>query len=457
MKQYRYTSHESFDHDSIDSLGYDWERIADPNIRPRFPLKVYLPRSTDHVIAALREAAQLGQRVRVRSKGHSSNDLVLTEDGAVLCTEKLNRIIELDEPGRRIRVQSGVVLAEVDEFLAPKELGLPVIGDHNHITAGGFASVGGISPASHRFGMFIDNVLALEYVDWTGNVRRCDRESCPEELRRVLGGTGRHGVITEMTCRLVAGQKFRTIVRNHRNLFFSADSFILGSQRLINDPGDSLFERGVWIDYPLPFTKLRVGQFSSYFPASQNPYTRFRKRLAYGYLHALGRWAGRLPKMVDVLVKYLGMVGIILSPRYGSVKDIESFTDKVLDSSVGDPTRMLIALAPTETYSEMFRGMYQICLEARARHRAITFISFYVKAIQSEYLAAASNSGKFAELMMYIGVVPERMTPQILDEIVSRIDDLCIQNGALRYMHSKTSKDERLRHLDPNLRYPQGQ
>ena len=35
---------------------------------------------------------------------------------------------------------------------------------------GGFASVGGISPGSHRFGMFIDNVLEIEFVDWDGNV-----------------------------------------------------------------------------------------------------------------------------------------------------------------------------------------------------------------------------------------------------------------------------------------------
>ncbi|MEX2490419.1 MAG: FAD-binding oxidoreductase [Nitrospirales bacterium] len=455
--RYRYTSHESFDHDSIDALGYDWERVADPNIKPKFPFKVYLPRSTAHVAAAVKEAVQLGQRLRVRSKGHSSNDLVLAEDGVVLCTEKLNQVVELDVQQRTIRIQSGAVLAEIDEYLAEYGLGLPVIGDHNHITAGGFASVGGISPASHRFGLFIDNVLALEYVDWAGDVRHCGRNSNREEFYRILGGTGRHGVITEMTCRLEPGQKFRTIVRNQRKLFFSADAFIDGSQRLITDPGQSLYERGVWVDFPLGVGNVRIGQFSSYFPTSQNLYTRLRKRLAYGYLHMLGRWAGRLPKMIDVFVKFLGMFGIILSPRYGSIKDVESFTDKVLDSSAGDPTRMLIVLAPSGTYSAMFRAMYAVCLESRRQHGAITFISFYVKAISSEYLAAGNGSGQFAELMLYLGIDPQRMTPRILDDMVLRIDNLCIEKGALRYMHSKTSKDaERLRRIDPNYLYPQG-
>ena len=43
--RYQYTSHETFSHDSIDSLGYDWERIAQPGIAPRFVLIYtwYLP------------------------------------------------------------------------------------------------------------------------------------------------------------------------------------------------------------------------------------------------------------------------------------------------------------------------------------------------------------------------------------------------------------------------------
>ncbi len=35
--------HETFDHDSIDSLYYDWDRIGDPDGAPRAPLKFYVP------------------------------------------------------------------------------------------------------------------------------------------------------------------------------------------------------------------------------------------------------------------------------------------------------------------------------------------------------------------------------------------------------------------------------
>ena len=35
MQPYQFTSHESFSHDSLESFGYDWERIGDPAIAAR--------------------------------------------------------------------------------------------------------------------------------------------------------------------------------------------------------------------------------------------------------------------------------------------------------------------------------------------------------------------------------------------------------------------------------------
>lgn len=445
------SSHEAFSHDSLDSLGYDWERVGDPGIAPRFPTKVYLPRTTEHIVAAVRECQTLKQSLRIRSKGHSSNNLVLDEDGAVLCTEKLNQILQIDPVGLTARVQSGVVLADLDLELAGRGLGLPVIGDHNHITAGGFAAVGGISPGSHRFGLFVDNVLEIEHVDWDGSVRRYTREADAAMLRRILTGTGRRGVIATLLLRLIRINKWGTLVRNRRFMTRSLDTFVARSRSLIESPGDVLYERGVWLDLPIMGRTLTVGQFSSYWPARRTWHTRFRRWVAYGYLHFLGRIAGRLPGAIDLFVKYLGIIGIIFSPRYATIKDVEAFTDKVLDSSVGDPTRMFVVLAPVEAYDSLFRAAYKLCIEYRTRTRSFTFISFYVKAIESEYLKPANGSGKYAELMLYLGVRPEVFTPKEVDLFVKSLDELVLQHGGLRYMHTMTVKDpEKRRRLDPN-------
>ena len=445
--KYKYSSHESFSHDSIDSLGYDWERIGNPGIAPKFPFKIYLPRSTEDVVRAVREARQLGQTLRVRSKGHSSNGLVLEEGGCILLIEKFNQILHLDEKAETVTIQSGTVLADLDLFLNGKGFGLKVIGDHNHITAGGFASVGGISPASHRFGMFVDTVRSLEYVTWEGELVRCSRTENPGQFYSVLCGLGRHGVIATMTIDIMRADKVRTLVRNHMTIYRDLEKFIADSHGYISEPGDLVYERGVWAD----LKGFQIGQFSRYVNTPQGALAKSWDRGAYGYLHTLGNWAGRLPDKVDLYVKYLGIVGVIWSPRYATMKNVEFFTDKILDSTVGDPTRMLIVLAPQRSYPLFFREMYNLCVEARRETGCFTMISLYVKAIHSEYLAQESGDDRFCELMLYVGIDPKKMTEEILDGLVAKVDALCVKEKAFRYMHTRTTRDPAIERLvDPN-------
>lgn len=447
------TSHETFSHDSIDSLGYDWSRIADPAMDPKFPLKVYLPQSTEDLVRIVREAKTLGEELVVRSKGHSSNDLVLAEGGAVVVTEKLNRVLDVDEATMKATVQAGAISAEVDDYLATMGLGLPIIGDHNHITVGGFASVGGISPASHRFGLFIDNIESLEYVNWEGEVIRCGRNERQEEFRRVLAGTGQFGIIATMTLDLIHIDKYGTVLENEQTRVTKVEDFVEVSSRYINDPGDALYERGVWIDFQLPKRRLTVGQFSAYKDTEQSRLHRLRNRAAYGYLHRIGYMAGRLPPGVDRTVKYIGTAGVIFSPKFATIKNIEFFTDKILDSTVGDPTRMLIVLAPLDRYAELFNETFELMVAWRERTKCFTFVSVYVKSINSEYLSHGSDQSRFCELMFYLGIDQKHMTDDILDEIVSEFDDVCIKHRGYRYMHSKTVTDERRAVVDPNAFY----
>src|SRR5262249_19691479 len=155
------------------------------------------------VVRAVKESVALGQRLTVRSKGHSSNDLVLVEGGNILCTQGLDKIMELDTVACTVVVHAGVVLADLDNYLEVHGLGVPVIGAHTASAAGGLASVGGVSPASPRHGMFIDNVLELDYVSHDGQVITASRARSPELLDRILAGTGQFGIITRLKLRLI--------------------------------------------------------------------------------------------------------------------------------------------------------------------------------------------------------------------------------------------------------------
>ncbi|MGH4016661.1 MAG: FAD-binding oxidoreductase [Pseudonocardiaceae bacterium] len=449
------SSHETFTHDSIDSLGYDWERVADPSIKPKFPFKIYLPETTEDIIRVVNEASALGEQLAIRSKGHSSNDLVLSDRGSVLVTEKLSQILEVNEDEMTATIQPGAVSAEVDDYLASRGLGLPIIGDHNHITAGGFASVGGISPASHRFGLFIDTIERLQCVTWAGELLTCSRTENSEQFHKVLAGLGRHGVIATITVRIIRIDKYNTVLKNDQKHYYDVGKFVEGSAHAIRNPGDALMERGVWVNFPTSSgSGFGIGQFSAYHPTQQNWYARRRDSLSYDVLHGIGAIAGRLPRAVDRALKYVGMSGVLFSPAYATVKNIEFFTDKILDSTVGDPTRMFIVLAPLDRYEGLFQRTYELMLDFRTRHRCFTFLSVYVKSIKSEYLAQGGPDNQFCELMFYCGMAEGGMQPEVLEDLVEKLDDICIDSSGFRYMHSRTSKDPvRRERVDPNAYY----
>ncbi len=448
-------SHKGFTHDSISSLGYDWERIANPEIQPRFPLKIYLPQTTEDIVKVVKETKALGEYLSIRSAGHSSNHLVLNPGGSVLVTQELNNIVEVDEDSMTATVQSGIISAHLDDQLSTRGLGLPIIGDHNHITVGGFSSVGGISPASHRFGLFVDTVERIEYVNWDGEVVTASRTENPDQFFAVLTGRGQHGVIATITVKIIKVDKYHTVLKNHERHYFSVASFIKGAGNTISNPGDALYERGVWLNYPLPDGRsVGVGQFSAYHATDQTNWAKARDYASYTYLDGLGWTADHVPTKVGAALKAVGMAGIMMSPQYATIKNVEFFTDKVLDSMVGDPTRMFIILAPLERFDTLFQSAYDLMLEFRSRYKCFTFLSVYVKSIHSPYLAQNGSSDKFCELMFYNGIDNSGMTPEVTEELVNRFDDIVIANHGFRYMHSLTSSDpERRRKVDPNVYY----
>lgn len=450
----RIEAHETFSHDSIDHLGYDWSRIGDPDARPVRPLKIYAPETTDEVAQVIRDARRLGETLTVRSKGHSSNDLVLSDRGSVLLMQMMNRILDVDAERLTATVEGGAIAATIDDHLAKLGYGLPIVGDHKDITVGGFSSVGGISPGSHRHGMFVDNVESIEYVTWEGEIRTVERSERILELRRVLGGLGRWGVITKMTVRITPVDKYGTVLRNHLRRYRHLDAFIDETSALLEQPpDDSLLQRGVWVDMRKPSGKrIRFGTFSVYRKTPQTAWKRLRNQISYGFLHGLGYWAGRLPKKIDEAVKQIGTLrGALFTPKFGSIKFIETFADRILEATVGDPWRTFILLPKADSgYRDLFREAHDFMIDTRERLDCFTYIAIYLKGIDSPYLARDEPGQRYVEFLFVVGQT-EKMNAEILEEVATGLDDIVIRHGGLRYMHTRTSRDpERRRLVNPN-------
>ena len=110
----------------------------------------------------------------------------------------------------------------------------------------------------------------------------------------------------------------------------------------------------------------------------------------------------------------------------------------------------IVSGAITPDHYKVDRETYELMVDYRTRTGCFTFVSVYVKSIRSDYLGAGRDENRFCELMFYLGIDQKNMTDEILDDIVSDFDDVCLKHGGFRYMHTKTSTDERIDRLDPN-------
>jgi FAD/FMN-containing dehydrogenase len=447
----RIDSHDRFSHDSIAGLGYDWSRVANPGAEPQFPFAVYWPETTEDVVRVVREAAEAGDRLLVRGNAHSSNRLSTGEHARVVVTTRLTGLVDLDRSAGVVTVRAGTVTADLDDYLGTRGLGLPVMGSHNHITVGGFASVGGVGMTCHHHGLFADNVEGIEYVDWDGEVHSVSRAADPVELQRLLCGTGQHGIITELTLRVVEIDKDGTLLELHQEAFRDFDGWLAALDPLMLDSPDVML-RGLWTDFQRPGgLRLRRGTINRYEIVPTDTARRLRTTLAWGLLHGVGYFSGRVPGPVDLALRQVAIAGSIRPPRYAPYRHAEHLLDQVIDFSVGDASRWLISWAPVRTWLQLAREQTALLVDERDRERNLTFISLDIRPIRSGYLAQESGEDRFVEILYFVGLNPDRMTPEVEGNLIRRLDEACASHDAFRYMHTLTVSDQALRRrVDPN-------
>ncbi|MBR3163884.1 FAD-binding oxidoreductase [Candidatus Saccharibacteria bacterium] len=121
----------------IDGVVYSAPEIlkqyaTDRSILKFHPRIVALPVNTTDIARLVKFSNQLAQKkvalpITVRGSGNSKTGASIGT-GLLISTEKLNRIQEIDERQRLIRVQAGIRLGELQKALSTHGLALPVLG-----------------------------------------------------------------------------------------------------------------------------------------------------------------------------------------------------------------------------------------------------------------------------------------------------------------------------------------
>jgi FAD/FMN-containing dehydrogenase/Fe-S oxidoreductase len=153
---------------------YDRGRYAtDASHYQVLPAAVVVPRTMNGARAALAAARDAGLPLTARGGGTSQCGQTINTGVILDGSKHLNRLLDLDVTGRRVRVEPGIVLDELNRALKPHGLWFPVdVSTASRATIGGMVGNNSCGGRSLRYGTTRDNVLAIEAVLADGSEAR---------------------------------------------------------------------------------------------------------------------------------------------------------------------------------------------------------------------------------------------------------------------------------------------
>ncbi|MCH7821550.1 MAG: FAD-binding oxidoreductase [Proteobacteria bacterium] len=182
------------------SEAYETARmVLNPTIDKR-PALIAQPMGSADVSDAVSFARQENLLVAVKCGGHSMAGKS-TCDGGMMIDLSLLRSVRVDPIARTARVAGGSLLGELDHDSMAYGL-VTTAGTVSHTGVGGITLGGGFGRVARKFGLSLDNVLAVDIITADGKFHRASADDNPELYWGVRGGGGNFGIVTSFEFQL---------------------------------------------------------------------------------------------------------------------------------------------------------------------------------------------------------------------------------------------------------------
>jgi len=157
------------------------------------------------VMAAVKFAREQKMLVSIRGGGHNAGGLGVCDDGLVIDLSPMN-YVRVDPKKRTVQVGGGALWRDVDHATHAFGLAVPS-GIISTTGVAGLTLGGGMGYLTRRYGLTIDNLLAVEMVLADGRFVTASAKENPDLFWAVRGGGGNFGVVTSF---LFKGQPVHT-------------------------------------------------------------------------------------------------------------------------------------------------------------------------------------------------------------------------------------------------------
>jgi FAD/FMN-containing dehydrogenase len=158
-------------------------------------------------------AMESGGKMLPVGMGRSYGDVCLLQNGTLLRTPELDRLIAFDTQTGLLRCEAGVTLAEILDFAVPRGWFLPVSPGTKYVTVGGAIANDIHGKNHHVAGTFGLHVPSFELVRSDGRQFVCSSTQNPEWYSATIGGLGLTGLITwaEVQLRPIVSRRIRQL------------------------------------------------------------------------------------------------------------------------------------------------------------------------------------------------------------------------------------------------------
>jgi decaprenylphospho-beta-D-ribofuranose 2-oxidase len=163
---------------------------------------VFNPTSKEDLIDLFKFSQKNNKKIVFRGGGCSYGDASIKQDGFILDMSLYNKIVDWNQINGTIKVQSGVTIKQLWEFIIEKGFWPPVVSGTMFPTIGGALSMNIHGKNNFKMGTLGEHVIEFSFLIPSGEVFICSKTNNPELFYSAISGMGMLGCFLEITLKM---------------------------------------------------------------------------------------------------------------------------------------------------------------------------------------------------------------------------------------------------------------